>query len=166
MKKAAKTQASPPNNTGYAHFIGGTDGWSERRPTFSGLAAVPKREGAPRTYHCKGFDLDTGQEAYEHFYGRLIPIKRYGDYCNGHDLYVWDEGGRHLSRCSVCGGLVLVQRSQANGFGDYDDVYYTDYFPVDSEAEAEFLNEHYSGFGIEDAWDGRKIYWTPERKIK
>lgn len=110
------------------------------------------------TYHCKGFDLLTAEEAFEHFRGHLSKVKDYGDMCNGHCIHTWDDGKRILCRCSACGGLVLVQESEYHGT-DSDD-YYTDYFPVDTPEEAEQLNETYGGFDIETNWKGKKIFLT------
>ena len=111
-----------------------------------------------RTYHCKGFDLPTADEAFEHFSGHLSKIKDYGDWCNGHWLHTCDDGKRILCRCSACGGLVLVQSSDYHGMGD--DVYYADYFPVDTPEEAERLNEIYDGGEIELKWKGKVVFYT------
>ena len=106
--------------------------------------------------HCEGFDLGTVREAYEHFRGHLVLVKDYGDVCNGHCLHAWDDGWRRLYRCTVCGGLVLVQQSEFHGY-EHDD-YYTDYFPVDSEDEAQQLNEKYGGFDLEMSWKGKRVF--------
>jgi hypothetical protein len=53
-------------------------------------------------------------------------------------------------------GLVLVQQSEFHGY-EHDD-YYTDYFPVDSEEEAEQLNERYGGFDLEMSWKGKRVF--------
>ena len=109
-----------------------------------------------KTYHCKGFDLESVRKTYEHFRGHLIMLKDYGDVCNGHCLHTWDDGGRRLFRCTICGGLVLKQFSESHNYG-YDD-YYTDYFPVDSEEEAQELNEKYGGYELEMTWTGKRVY--------
>ena len=109
-----------------------------------------------KTYHCKGFNLDSVRKTYEHFRGHLIMLKDYGDVCNGHCLHAWDDGGRRLYRCTVCGGLVLRQVSEFHGFENDD--YYTDFFPVDSEEEANQLNEKYSGYELEKTWTGKRVF--------
>ena len=113
------------------------------------------------SYHCIGFDLPTVKETYAHFRDHLSLLRDYGDYCNGHCLHAWDDGWRRLYRCSVCGGLVLVQCSEFHGL-DNDD-YYMDYFPVDSEEEVERLNEQYSGFELERTWSGRRVFLNNDR---
>ena len=109
-----------------------------------------------KTYHCKGFDLESAKDTYKHFRGKLFLLRDYGDVCNGHCLHSWDDGWRRLYRCLACGGLILVQRSEFHD-DDYDD-YYTDYFPVDSEEEAQKLNEEYGGYDLEIAWTGKGVF--------
>lgn len=109
-------------------------------------------------YPCKGFEMEDIQQTWKHM--QLEPIRHYGDECNGHDLYVFDEGKRYLARCSNCGGLVLVQQSEAHGEEDF---YYLDCFPVGSSAEAEALNAAYDGFGIEERFPKRFLMSTNGR---
>ena len=115
-------------------------------------------DSTQQTYSCKGFDLPTAKEAYEHFHGNLTMICDYGDKCNGHYLHTWDDGKRLLCRCDACGGLVLVQESEYHG--DECDDYYTDYFPVASPQQAELLNEEYGGFQLEQEWKDKAVFST------
>ena len=109
-----------------------------------------------KTHHCIGFDRPTQREAYRHFAGQLILLKDYGDMCNGHCLHSWDDGWRRLYRCAGCGGLVLMQRSYFNNYDDADERY-DSYFPIDSEEEAQQLNEQVSGYDLEMGWRWRMV---------
>ena len=106
---------------------------------------------------CRAFDLKDERKAWEHL--DLEIIKEYGSYAYGHSLHTWDSGERMLARCKTCGGLILIQSSEFHSFCD-DDSYYTDYFPVDSEEEAEKLNKMYNGFEIETEFPERYLCRT------
>ena len=107
-------------------------------------------------YACKGFEMEDAHQAREHM--RLEAVEHYGDMCNGHALYVCDEGKRYLARCANCGGLVLVQQSETHGCDDDD--YYLDFFPVSSAEEARMLNQTYDGYDIELCFPKRYIKST------
>lgn len=93
---------------------------------------------------CKAFDIEDRKEALEHI--EMDIIKDYGDYAYGHCLYTWDDGKRLLAKCRKCGGYILIQKSEFHGS---DDSYYTDYFAVEDEEDAEEKNRLYDGFQLE-----------------
>lgn len=117
---------------------------------------------------CCVFDIEKAAKA-----GKALDfevIERYGDWCNGHPMYCWDDGGRSLVRCKKCGALMLVQRSEYHAF---DDDYYTDYFPVADREEALRFNNDYSGFALEEKYPGiylmetnGKYSWANRKKGK
>lgn len=106
---------------------------------------------------CEAFKMELPEDAYNHIQDYIF-VKSYGSEAYGHRLYTWDEGERYLIRCRRCGGLILVQASEHRGLVD-DDVY-VDYFPVESEDEAELLNEKYNGWKIEGEFNGRYLMLT------
>ena len=106
---------------------------------------------------CKAFNMKDENDALNHIRGYAV-VKEYGSSANGHALHTWDAGERYLARCSKCGGLILVQESEFHGMED--DSYYTDYFPVASEEEAEQLNLKNDGFEIEREFVGRYLMKT------
>ena len=93
----------------------------------------------------------------------IVSVTDYGDTCNKHPLYTWDDGHRTLVRCKNCGGYILVQRSEYHSFTDDPDSYYTDLFPVSSPEEADELNRKYDGFAIERKFKGRYLAETNNR---
>lgn len=103
---------------------------------------------------CIGFQLEMVTDALEHMDYEII--RDYGDYAYGHFLYTWDDGKRLLGRCRKCGGYILIQTSEFHSFTG-DDSYYTDFFPVDSEQEADELNMKYNGFEIESKFNEKYI---------
>lgn len=105
---------------------------------------------------CKAFDMTDRREIYEHLH-KLEKLEEFGDSCNGHDLYTWDDGHRYLCRCPECDALILVQFSE---FHASDDSYYKDYFAVASREEAIALNERYDGWQIEREYKGKRIFRT------
>ncbi len=105
---------------------------------------------------CELFNTADLEEAVSHLDPEIV--KDCGSDAYGHPLHTWDDGGRVLARCRKCGGYILIQRSEFHSFSDDDgDSYYTDYFPVDSEKEAEELNRRYNGFEIERAFKERYL---------
>ena len=105
---------------------------------------------------CIGFQMKSVEEAIEHMDYEIV--RDYGDYAYGNYLYTWDDGNRLLARCKKCGGYILIQHSEFHS-AIGDDSYYTDYFPVDSEREAEELNKQYGGFAIEEEFPGKYIIY-------
>ena len=96
---------------------------------------------------CEAFSFANVEEAFAHMRkDGFEKIRDFGDYQYGHYLHTWDDGYRVLVKCRSCGGYILIQSSEYHGF---DDDYYTDYFPVSSEEEADELNRKYSGYAIE-----------------
>ena len=104
---------------------------------------------------CKAFEMSDMNEQREHF-SKLEIVERFGDECNGKDLYKHHEGCRTLKRCPSCDALVLCQYSVLHYY-PADDEYYTDYFSVVSREEAVELNEKYDGYEIEKEYKGKKV---------
>ena len=107
---------------------------------------------------CHAFALKDAEAAWEHM--QLETVKDYGDYAYGHYLHTWDDGKRMLTKCKTCGGFVLIQKSEFHSFMGGDDGYYTDYFPVEDEIEADKYNQMYVGFEIEKAFPERYLCMT------
>lgn len=105
------------------------------------------QEEAPSRQICIGFEMENAQDALSHMNFEII--RDYGDSAYGHDLHTWDEGKRLLAKCKNCGGYVLIQKSEFHSFTDSPDGYYTDYFPVGNEQEADMYNQRFNGFDIE-----------------
>ena len=109
---------------------------------------------------CIAFEMEDASKALGHM--DLEIVRNYGRGTPGHPLFTWDDGERILYRCKACGGYVLGQFSEYHGMEDDD--YYTDYFPVDGQEEAEALNKKYDGFEIEKSFPKRwMIKGSPER---
>lgn len=107
---------------------------------------------------CKAFEIEDFKEMLEHLEGLEI-VERFGGRCNGHDLYMYDEGRRLLLRCPECDALVLHQVSIYHNYcSDPDDQYYDAYFSVGSREEAVELNEKYDGFQIYKEFKGPHYY--------
>ena len=67
-------------------------------------------------------------------------------------LYRWDDGKngyRKLVRCRVCESMYLVQCYKLNKFSENADVLYEDWYAVDDEAQADWLNRKYTGIQLE-----------------
>lgn len=107
--------------------------------------------------YCKAFSMESPADAFKHLFGNYSIVKRYGSYANGHDLFVFDEGGRNLAKCNTCNAYFLIQKSEFHGF---DDSYYSDYFPVSGEDEAEWLNGKYNGWEIEEKFNNKYLQMT------
>lgn len=103
---------------------------------------------------CIAFQMAEAKDAFDHMV--LESVCNYGSHAYGHSLHTWDEGERILCRCKNCGGYVLIQMSEFHSFSG-NDSYYSDYFPVESEAEADELNRKYGGFEIESKFEGRYL---------
>ena len=102
---------------------------------------------------CCLFDFDDAQTAYDHmemefvfFYGAAYynPKGRLEHY-----LHTWDEGARSLVKCKKCGAFFLVQDSEYHG---REDSYYTDWYQVEGEKEAERLNAMFDGYALESRY--------------
>ena len=87
----------------------------------------------------------------------IVSVTDYGDTCNKHPLYTWDDGHRTLVRCKNCGGYALVQFSEFHAFSDGNDSYYCDMFPVSGAEEAEQLNRDFDGYQIEGKLQGKYL---------
>ncbi len=105
---------------------------------------------------CKAFKMKSKKEQLEHL-SKLVFVEEYGDYCNGHNLYTWDDGHRYLCSCPECNALILVQSSEFHGYGDD---YFKDYFCVKSKRQARKLNKKYDGFQLENHKAVKRIYLT------
>lgn len=103
--------------------------------------------------------MEDPQAAFQHIRSSTELVKDYGDYAYGHCLYTWDDGHRVLKRCRECGALILVQLSEFHSFTG-DDSYYADFFPVNSQEEAETLNSKYDGYAIEREFPHRYLMET------
>ena len=113
-------------------------------------------KGEIRMKICKAFLMEDEREQREHL-RKIEKIEEFGDSCNGHDLYTWDDGHRYLCRCKECDALILVQFSE---FHSRDDRYYKDYFHVESREEAIEANEKYDGYQIERESNLKRIFRT------
>lgn len=98
------------------------------------------------------------KEVLKHLQG-LEYVESFGKQCNGHDLYMYDEGARVLKRCPECDALILHQMSDYHNYcGNPDDQYYDAYFSVGSREEAIELNEKYDGYQIYKEFKGPHIF--------
>lgn len=111
---------------------------------------------------CEAFSMEDPKKACAHLQSDHEVVKNYGDMANDHPLHTWDDGCRILARCNRCGGYFLIQKSEFHGVGNDD--YYVDYFPVDSEEQAEELNQKYNGFEAESNFPGRYLKTDPGRE--
>lgn len=87
-------------------------------------------------------------------------VRKYGDYGFGHSFHIWDSGYRNLI-CAGNGELFLHQCSEYHGWEDDD--CYDDWFPVESEEQAEELNRRYDGFELEREFPGKWLAGTNGR---
>lgn len=98
-------------------------------------------------YPCHLYGIQDAKKAYEAVdaawikgYGERLALE---DGTVLHEYYPdWhDEGGRDLTRCNVCGGLMLTQYSMAEcPYWDDPDLYFRDCIPVATVEEADLLN--------------------------
>lgn len=106
--------------------------------------------------------FDNPKKAKSKLQGMTI-VKRYGDTAYNpdgtvkHYLYTWDEGKRWLIQCPACKAYFLVQSSEFHGG---DDSYYCDWFQVEDESKAEFLNSELDGFKIEQFYIAPTFFET------
>lgn len=105
---------------------------------------------------CHIFEYPDAQKAGEEM--SYTVIKRYGNECNGLYLHTWDDGERYLAKCQKCGCLILVQLSEYHGMEDDD--YYDDFFPVESEAAADEINQKWDGFQLESDFRDKYLMRT------
>ncbi len=105
---------------------------------------------------CIAFDMEDASEAFRHFSGGEL-VRCYGNKAYGNSLYTWDAGERCLVKCKKCGGYILIQYSEFHALDHSDDKYYDDYFPVESEEEADELNRKYNGWEIERQFGKRYL---------
>ena len=67
-------------------------------------------------------------------------------------LYRWDDGKdgyRKLVKCKNCGTYFLVQCYTLNKFADNSDKIYEDWYLVENEQEADYINRTYTGIELE-----------------
>lgn len=135
------------------------------------MSGAGKKE--PR-FPCHIYEIADGKEAYDSFCGELI--KEYGDDVrleDGtvlHDNYMWDDGGRYLTRCRECGGLLIIQSSEYHSFSDSPDGYYKDWIPAASEKEADLLNILLGAAEMENVpcrhirRNNGSVFWTDDKE--
>ena len=108
------------------------------------MSGIKKTEGR---FPCHLYEIRDAEEAYKAI--DVTGVKDYGDYTALEDGTVLhnnypdhhDEGRRVLTRCNVCGGLMLTQSSMDEcPYWDDPDLYYRDCIPVASVEEADLLN--------------------------
>ena len=110
---------------------------------------------------CAAFSMAKASEAYMHILENFEFLKSYGDFAYGHTLYVFDDGKRVLGRCRVCNRLILLQTSEYHSYSaENDDSYYSDYYPLEKESDAEELNRLYDGFTLGRKFEGRYLSVT------
>lgn len=111
---------------------------------------------------CEAFYFDDPDRAFEHIDGNYDVVADYGEKCNGHSLYTWDDGGRMLAKCRICGGYILIQKSEFHGMED--DAYYREFIPVKSEEQAAEINRDYGGYELETKYPERYLIADPGKK--
>ena len=70
-------------------------------------------------------------------------------------LYRWDDGKngyRKLVRCKHCGQYFLVQCYRLNQFAETSRNWHKDWYAVENELQADFLNHTYTGPQLERAY--------------
>ena len=98
-------------------------------------------------YPCHLYGIEDAKEAYEAIdaerirnYGECVSLED-GTLLHHNFPSSHDEGGRYLTRCNVCGGLMLVQSSSEDcPYWDDPDLFYRDCIPVATIEEADLLN--------------------------
>ena len=102
---------------------------------------------------CVGFIMENASAALSHMEKELV--EDFGELCNNHYLYIGDEGKRLLYKCKRCGGYILAQCYEL--YGDDEDEYFVDYFPVTCVEEAKDLNLRFDGYQIKEHFVGKYI---------
>ena len=67
-------------------------------------------------------------------------------------LFRWDDGKdgfRELVRCNLCGKFYLVQIYKLHKFSEKRKILFEDWFPVEGEASADFVNRTHTGLQLE-----------------
>ena len=115
-------------------------------------------------YPCHLYGIEDGKKAYEAMDTEFV--KGYGgrlyleDGTVLHDNYPRDrdEGKRFLTRCKICGGLMLTQSSMEDcPYWDDPDLYFRDCIPVATVEEADLLNI---------LWDEEELVKSPFRHLQ
>ena len=117
-----------------------------------------------RSYPCHLYGIQDAKEAYEAI--DVTCIKEYGKEVSLEDGTVLhencpvhrDDGRRYITRCNVCGGLMLVQSSMEDcPYWDDPDLYFRDCIPVATVEEADLLNI---------LWDEKELPEYPFRHLR
>lgn len=67
-------------------------------------------------------------------------------------LFWWDDGKkgvRRLVRCKCCDTFYLVQAYHLHKFSEYKNTLFEDWYLVDGEKQADYLNRNYTGIELE-----------------
>ncbi|MGM9637618.1 MAG: hypothetical protein ACI3YK_06505 [Eubacteriales bacterium] len=67
-------------------------------------------------------------------------------------LYRWDDGKdgvRRLARCRLCGRTFLIQSYHLSQIADPEGILYEDWYDIDSEEEADLVNDAMTGLQYE-----------------
>ena len=67
-------------------------------------------------------------------------------------LFRWDDGKngvRRLVRCRACGALEWVQAYHLHKFSEQRETLFEDYYSVEDEREADYINRTYTGIELE-----------------
>ena len=137
------------------------------------MSEIRKTEGR---FPCHLYEIREAEEAYKAM--DVTRVRDYGNRLTLEDGFVLhnnypnyrDEGGRYLTRCNVCGGLMLTQSSMEEcPYSDDPDLYYRDSVPVASVEEADLLNillneKELSNFPVRHLKrDDLRILWTNQK---
>ena len=131
-----------------------------------------EKERSGNCFPCHVFKIKDAVDAHKALGFQYKASKEYGESIlleDGtllHKNCRFDEGGREIIPCNICGGLMLRQRSVFDdGFGGAEEIR----IPVASVEEADLLNiflseedfanypfRHFRGNGISSCWEGEK----------
>ena len=67
-------------------------------------------------------------------------------------LFRWDDGKkgvRRLVRCKCCNAFYLIQAYHLHKFSKYKDILFEDWYMVNDEKHADYLNRIYTGIQLE-----------------